>query len=148
MTRIDDMDHPLDAFDVGGNDVSVVDHGLAIDDGERYGRALQRAGFESSASHYLAIDHVVEQDERSMLLGRPATRQCLRADCANASSVGAKTVSGPSPLQHPSSDQRPERRPPGYWLPAVTSGINIITSHFGFGRGFGFERLVCSTGRW
>ena len=139
--RIDDMDHAVGCFDVGGNDVGVVDHRLAIDDGELHSRALQRAGFEAighAFSHYLTIDHVVEQDSAQCFwVGQQTFDSAFgqgRERLVRGSEDGQRTVAAQRIFQTSGLNGGHQ----GVEAAGGNRGINNILSHFGFGRGFGF----------
>src|SRR5262249_48010887 len=103
--HVDDVDHAIGALDVGLDHLRPVDGHSTILDGDRGGAPLDRLHplsiqADDVGGHRLLRDDVVLQDraEVVLVLGLEQASTVPSGSSAKASSVGAFTVDGPSPL--------------------------------------------------
>ena len=94
------MNHAVGSHHVGGDDVRALDRRLAVSDLEGDGCALERGGgqavLDGGSLDFTGHD-VVEQDVAQRLRVFEQAFDRAGGQCANAASVGAKTVNGPLP---------------------------------------------------
>jgi len=105
--EIDHMDDIVRCFDVGSNDLKVIDHDHPIKEGEEYFCAAQCSGGQTVghiSSHDLTRYDMLQEDTGQLASG--VYEQGLDwtlGGFAKASSIGVKTVFGLSPLRAPAN---------------------------------------------